>query len=123
MLRYTFTDKFQHTSHGYPWGSLQYKPDIVNEPLPNTGVTRYYNLDVAPAKLSPDGYQKDMLVFNGQFPGPLIEANWGDWVEITVTNSLESLDEGTSIHWHGLRQYQTQFADGVPGREFLLSRG
>lgn len=122
-VRYIFTDKSQPQSHEYPWGSLQYKPDSLNEPLPDTGVTRYYNFDVAPGTLSPDGYQKDMLLINGQFPGPLIEANWGDWVEVTVTNSLESVAEGTSIHWHGLRQYQTQFADGVPGREFLPSRG
>ncbi|KAF3916539.1 Laccase-2 [Dactylellina cionopaga] len=56
-----------------------------------------------------------MLLINGQYPGPLIEANWGDWVEVTVKNSLESIKEGTAMHWHGLRQYQTQFADGVPG--------
>jgi len=102
-------------THGYPWGLLQYNPDIVNETLPNTGVTRRYYFEVAPGKLSPDGYEKEMLLFNGQYPGPLIEANWGDWVEVTVRNSLESIKEGTAVHWHGLRQYATQFADGVPG--------
>jgi len=35
---------------------------------------------------------------NGQIPGPTIEANWGDWVEVTVTNNIP--DEGTSIHWY-----------------------
>ena len=109
----------QRLIDGYPWGSLQYEPDTVNEPIPDTGVTGYYNFEVTPGKLSPDGYEKDMLLINNQYPGPLIEANWGDWVEVTVTNSLQSMEEGTSIHWHGLRQYQTQFADGVPGREFL----
>ncbi|RDW60604.1 multicopper oxidase-3 [Coleophoma cylindrospora] len=101
--------------YGTPWGSLKYEPGSVNEQMPDTGVTRHYDFDIAPGKLSPDGYQKDMLLFNGQYPGPLIEANWGDWVEIKVTNSLQSLNEGTAVHWHGLRQYQTQFADGVPG--------
>ncbi|KUL82397.1 hypothetical protein ZTR_10323 [Talaromyces verruculosus] len=101
--------------HGYPWGNLKYKPDIVNEPLPETNVTRYYHFDVAPGTLAPDGYQRQMLLINGQYPGPLIEANWGDWIEVTVSNSLQDLDEGTSIHWHGLRQYGTQYADGVPG--------
>lgn len=48
----------------------------------------------------------------GQFPGPTIEANWGDWFEITVNNNL---DEGTSIHWHGLLQKLSPWMDGVPG--------
>lgn len=112
-------EQLQIHTHGSPWGSLKYQPDIPHEPLPNTGVTRHYDFNIASGKLSPDGYEKDMLLINGQFPGPLIEANWGDWVEVTVTNSLVSEAEGTSIHWHGLRQYQTQFADGVPGRALL----
>jgi Multicopper oxidase len=45
-----------------------------------------------------------MMVINGGYPGPTIEANWGDWIEITVTNEL---DEGTSLHWHGLIQRNT----------------
>lgn len=41
-----------------------------------------------------------MLVANGAFPGPLIEANWGDWIEVSVTNGLTGeFQEGTSIHW------------------------
>jgi FtsP/CotA-like multicopper oxidase with cupredoxin domain len=38
--------------------------------------------------------------FNGQVPGPTIEARLGDVVEIRLTNRL---DEPTAIHWHGLR--------------------
>lgn len=108
-------DEIQPLHHGYPWGNLKYQPDTVNEPIPETNVTRYYHFDVAPGTLAPDGYQRQMLLINGQYPGPLIEANWGDWIEVTVSNSLQDLDEGTSIHWHGLRQYGTQYADGVPG--------
>lgn len=48
---------------------------------------------------------------NNQFPGPLIEANWGDYIEITVHNDLEN--EGTSIHWHGFLQTATPWYDGV----------
>jgi FtsP/CotA-like multicopper oxidase with cupredoxin domain len=50
---------------------------------------------------------------NNQFPGPVIEANWGDWIEVAVTNNIP--DEGTSIHWHGLLQKETPYMDGVPG--------
>lgn len=39
-----------------------------------------------------------MLVANGQFPGPLIEANWGDWIEVEIINGLKT--EGTAMHWY-----------------------
>jgi FtsP/CotA-like multicopper oxidase with cupredoxin domain len=38
--------------------------------------------------------------FNGQVPGPTIEAHVGDVLEIHLTNHLP---EPTAIHWHGLR--------------------
>ena len=38
--------------------------------------------------------------YNGQVPGPVLEANVGDVLEVRLTNSLP---EPTTIHWHGLR--------------------
>jgi len=38
--------------------------------------------------------------FNGQVPGPTIEARVGDVLEVRLTNRLP---EPTAIHWHGLR--------------------
>jgi FtsP/CotA-like multicopper oxidase with cupredoxin domain len=38
--------------------------------------------------------------FNGQVPGPVIEADVGDTLVVELTNALP---EPTSIHWHGLR--------------------
>jgi FtsP/CotA-like multicopper oxidase with cupredoxin domain len=38
--------------------------------------------------------------FNGQVPGPTIEARVGDVLEVRLTNRLS---EPTAIHWHGLR--------------------
>ena len=38
--------------------------------------------------------------YNGQVPGPTIEANVGDTVVVRLRNSL---DEATTIHWHGIR--------------------
>ncbi|KAI4862115.1 putative multicopper oxidase [Hypoxylon rubiginosum] len=98
-----------------PWGSVTYDGDTVNQKTPETGVTRYYDFNIARAKLSPDGYQRDMIVVNGQYPGPLIEANWGDWIEVTVTNNITNPEEGTAIHWHALLQKDTPYYDGVPG--------
>ena len=75
-------------------------------------MTRYYQWEVTNTTLAPDGVQVATLVVNGQFPGPLIEANWGDWIEVTVQNSLK---EGTAMHWHGFLQTGTPYYDGVPG--------
>src|SRR5687767_1947164 len=38
--------------------------------------------------------------YNGQVPGPVIEARQGEALEIRFTNRLP---EPTLIHWHGLR--------------------
>ncbi|HEU0298769.1 MAG TPA: multicopper oxidase domain-containing protein, partial [Longimicrobium sp.] len=38
--------------------------------------------------------------YNGQVPGPVIEGNVGDVLEVRLHNSLP---EPTMIHWHGLR--------------------
>ncbi|CAN9224059.1 unnamed protein product [Alternaria alternata] len=80
--------------------------------MPDTGVTRTYDLHVAYQTIAPDGVTRNGLTVNGQFPGPLIEANWGDWILWRVTNDLT--DEGTTLHAHGLLQTETSWYDGVP---------
>jgi FtsP/CotA-like multicopper oxidase with cupredoxin domain len=55
-----------------------------------------------------------VLLINGQFPGPPIEANWGDTIQVTVHNQITGPEEGTSLHWHGLLQKETPYMDGVP---------
>ncbi|KAF2859405.1 multicopper oxidase [Piedraia hortae CBS 480.64] len=98
---------------GKPWGLRTAQSTNYYVETPNTGVTRYYNFDVTKEDCAPDGVVKTCLLVNGQYPGPTIEANWGDWFEITVTNYIE--DEGTSIHWHGMLQKGTPYQDGLPG--------
>ena len=51
-------------------------------------------------------------MINNQFPGPLVQANWGDTIHINVINNID--DEGTSLHMHGLPQKLTPWYDGVP---------
>ena len=76
-------------------------------------MTRRYDWTITNTTMCPDGVEKAMLVVNGQFPGPAIEANWGDWIEVRVTNGL--VTEGTALHWHGFLQTGTPYYDGVPG--------
>lgn len=65
--------------------------------------------------IAPDGYQRKVLLVNGGFPGPTIEANWGDTIQVTLHNNITGPEEGTSLHWHGFLQTATPWEDGVPG--------
>ncbi|KAK4187325.1 putative laccase [Podospora australis] len=79
-----------------------------------TGVTREYWLEVTKSNITADGYTfAGATVFNGTYPGPWLQACWGDEVIIHVRNS--DPDRGTSIHWHGIRQLNTMHMDGVNG--------
>lgn len=93
--------------HGFQGHSAL--PDV-----PETGVTRYYNFTLSRSTKAPDGYNKSMILVNGQFPGPTIEANLGDTIQVTVHNAIANPEEGTAIHWHGLPQTRTPWYDGVP---------
>ena len=50
-----------------------------------------------------------MLGFNGSMPGPELRARRGERVSVDVENGL---NEGTTVHWHGIRLENSM--DGVP---------
>ncbi|KAF4628164.1 hypothetical protein G7Y89_g9985 [Cudoniella acicularis] len=78
------------------------------------GILRQYTLNVTDGKINADGLMfSDAKLFNEEYPGPWLQACWGDTVEVTVHNNLAH--NGTSIHWHGIRQNQTMHMDGVNG--------
>lgn len=79
--------------------------------MPITCNTVEINLELTECTVSPDGIERSALCVNGQMPGPLIEANWGDTIVAHVTNSMST--NGSSIHWHGMRQNYTNEMDGV----------
>ncbi|KAK5084048.1 laccase, multicopper oxidase, benzenediol:oxygen oxidorectuctase [Exophiala xenobiotica] len=90
--------------------------DINSNPettWPNTGRVVRYNLEVQNSTLAPDGVSRPVYAINGQFPGPTIKANWGDTIVVTVKNSLQN--NGTSMHWHGVRQWKSNAMDGTNG--------
>ena len=55
------------------------------------------------------GKSYTMYAFNGQYPGPLIEAVRGSEITVAFTNRLP---HPTTVHWHGIRLDQRN--DGVP---------
>ncbi|TKA76262.1 hypothetical protein B0A55_01840 [Friedmanniomyces simplex] len=98
-----------------PWGSISTGNSNPYTSAPRSGTTtRTYRFTLSECDIKPDGVVTSGAVcVNGQFPGPLISANYGDSISITVTNNLT--DEGTSMHWHGFLQTNNNQNDGVPG--------
>lgn len=94
------------------WCDLDISTDYSTEVV-DTGVTREYWFELTVETVAPDGYERQALTVNGSIPGPTIEADWGDTVVVHVTNSLGDVTNGTSIHWHGIRQNWTNQMDGV----------
>lgn len=69
-----------------------------------TGATCSYDFVITNTTMNFDGSgSKLALAINGQVPGPTIECNWGDILQVTVHNQLQ--DNSTTIHWHGLSFY------------------
>ncbi|URD84484.1 Multicopper oxidase, partial [Musa troglodytarum] len=52
---------------------------------------------------------KSIITVNGRFPGPTLYAREGDTVIVKVANHVQ---ENVTIHWHGIRQLTTGWADG-----------
>lgn len=68
-----------------------------------------YDLFVRDTIVNFSGKDKKAIAVNGQIPMPTLTFTEGDIAEIYVHNEL---DEGTSLHWHGL--YLPNKEDGVP---------
>ena len=100
-----------------PWGNHTTRDTdpTKHQHIPVTNVTRSYDWTVTRSRISPDGVLRDVILINNQFPGPLIEANFGDWIEVHVHNNISNPEEGTAIHWHGFTQRETPWMDGTPG--------
>lgn len=75
------------------------------------GAKRTVNLVVAYKTVNFAGKLRRAIAVNGQIPAPTLHFKEGDDVTIHVYNHL---DEGTSIHWHGLLvPWQMDGVDGV----------
>jgi len=82
---------------------------------------RTYNFTIHSGTRAPDGVSREVYLINGQQPGPLIEVDEGDELEVFVKNALPV---ESTIHWHGLLQRGTPQMDGVPGvTQFPIAPG
>jgi iron transport multicopper oxidase len=73
------------------------------------------NLKIVNKNISPDGFPRSTVLAGGTFPGTPILSNKGDRLLINVEDSLtdNTMLRSTSIHWHGVFQTATAWADGT----------
>ncbi|XP_009388612.2 laccase-4-like [Musa acuminata AAA Group] len=73
------------------------------------GIVRHYKFDIQMADVTRLCYTKSIITVNGQYPGPTIFARDGDRVIVNVVNHVR---DNVTIHWHGVRQLLSGWADG-----------
>ncbi|KAI3677621.1 hypothetical protein L6452_36887 [Arctium lappa] len=78
-------------------------------PLLVQGRVRHYNFNVVMKKANRLCATKSIVTVNGHSPGPTLYAREGDTVLVRVVNHVKY---NVSIHWHGIRQLRTGWADG-----------
>ncbi|KIK91567.1 laccase [Paxillus rubicundulus Ve08.2h10] len=82
--------------------------------------------------VAPDGFNRSATLVNGVYPGPLIQAQKNDRFVLQVFNELtdDTMPLETSVHWHGIFQSTSNWADGVdyvtqcpilPGQNFVYN--
>jgi len=72
-----------------------------------------FDLRIGAVPVNFTGRERTAITVNGSLPAPVLHWREGDTVTLRVTNTL---DEPTSIHWHGLLLPADM--DGVPGLSF-----
>ncbi|KAJ0770612.1 putative laccase [Helianthus annuus] len=86
-----------------------YPPDLAMAKHAASGVTRHYKFNIRMQNVTRLCQSKSIITVNGKFPGPRIIAREGDRLVIKVVNHVPS---NISIHWHGIRQLRSGWADG-----------
>ncbi|KAL8145399.1 hypothetical protein AgCh_003540 [Apium graveolens] len=72
-------------------------------------ITRHYEFNIKLQNVTRLCHTKSIVTVNGKFPGPRIVAREGDRLLIKVINHVPN---NVSIHWHGIRQLRSGWADG-----------
>src|SRR5450755_3734662 len=66
-----------------------------------------FELDLTWEPFNPDGFTRNTILMNGQLPGPPLEVDEGDNVEVVVRNHLPF---GITVHFHGIEQLNTPWS-------------
>ncbi|KJZ73746.1 hypothetical protein HIM_06864 [Hirsutella minnesotensis 3608] len=84
----------------------------LTSPLAPVNGPRRFDLTVTWEEHAPDGLSRDMILINGEFPGPVLEMNEGEEAWVAVHNRMPF---NTTMHYHGIEMSDTPWSDGVPG--------
>lgn len=72
-----------------------------------------FEIHLTPGRANPTGAGfRDVILVNGTFTGPTLHLSRGDNVEFLVRNHLR---KDTAVHFHGITQSLSPWADGTPG--------
>ncbi|WOG94608.1 hypothetical protein DCAR_0313904 [Daucus carota subsp. sativus] len=71
--------------------------------------THYHQFSVQAKTVQRLCKTRNIITVNGQFPGPTLNVRNGDTLVIKVQNNARY---NITIHWHGIRQMRTPWADG-----------
>ncbi|GLU02261.1 hypothetical protein SLE2022_195160 [Rubroshorea leprosula] len=90
-------------------------------------MVRHYKFNIVMKHATRLCSTKPIVTVNGEFPGPTLVAREDDTVLVKVVNHVKY---NLSIHWHGIRQLRTGWADGPayitqcpiqPGQSFVYN--
>ncbi|KMT04146.1 hypothetical protein BVRB_8g185960 [Beta vulgaris subsp. vulgaris] len=73
---------------------------------------RFYDWKVTYGYIYPLGIKQQVIMINGQFPGPQIDCVTNDNLVISVHNYL---NEPFLLSWNGLQNRRNSYQDGMPG--------
>ncbi|CAN4088790.1 unnamed protein product [Withania somnifera] len=79
------------------------------KPSSSSQIIRRFSYNIEQKNVTRLCRTKRLLTVNGKYPGPTIFVHEGDYVEVKVTNRSPW---NTTIHWHGVRQLRSGWADG-----------
>lgn len=85
---------------------------------PHTGRTVAVRLTAGSAAVDLGGTRAQAYAYNQMLPGPVIRANVGDELAVTLVNGLP---HASSVHWHGLALRNDM--DGAARRRRMSRRG
>nr|PNR52063.1 hypothetical protein PHYPA_008437 [Physcomitrium patens] len=85
-------------------------PSYAISSLASNDTTKHIHFTVGYINVRRLNTTKRLIAVNGKFPGPPVYAYEGDRLIIKVTNNIT---EDVAIHWHGVRQFLSCWADGT----------
>ena len=98
--------------------SIDVKPAVDINPHPDIFET---NIEAAPYQMTlAGGETATVFAYNGQVPGPQINAKQGDRVIVHFRNNLPA-DYPSTIHWHGIELNNK--SDGTPATQAYVQPG